>query len=106
MEFLSRIAARGVRGHMVQILDPCEASLPFRGRTRFRGLETEGELLVGKAESLRDAYLERLAELQSCLSTFARRTDWSFTTHLTDAPPEPALLSLYTNMTEALHARA
>ncbi len=105
MDFLSRIAARGVRGHMVQLLDPSEASLPFRGRTRFRGMEAEGELLVGKAESLREAYLERLAELQSSLATFARRTDWSFTTHLTDSPPEPALLSLFTNMTEALHAR-
>ncbi|MBO6783430.1 MAG: DUF58 domain-containing protein [Alphaproteobacteria bacterium] len=105
MDFLSRIAARGVRGHMVQVLDPAEAQMPFRGRTRFRGLESEGELLVGRAESLRTAYIARLGELQESLETFARRTDWTFATHLTDTRPEPALLGLYTGMTEDLHAR-
>jgi uncharacterized protein (DUF58 family) len=103
--FLEQIAARGVRGHLVQVLDPSEVDLPFRGRTRFRGLESEGELLVGRAESLREAYQSRLAELQSGLRTFAQRASWTYTTHLTDAPPEPAMLSLFTNMTEALHAR-
>ncbi len=105
LEFLSGIAARGVRGHLLQVLDPAEAQMPFRGRTRFRGLESEGELLVGRAESLREAYLARLEELQSQLATFARRTDWTFTTHLTDSKPEPALLNLFTAMTEGLHAR-
>ena len=106
LDFLSGIAARGVSGHLLQVLDPAEAQMPFRGRTRFRGLEAEGELLVGRAESLRGAYLGRLEELQSALATFARRTDWTFTTHLTDSAPEPALLSLFTAMTESHHARA
>lgn len=105
VEFLGRIAARGVRGHLLQVLDPSEVSLPFRGRTRFRGLESEGELLVGRAESLRDAYQDRLAGLQSTLRTFSQRTNWTYTTHLTDAPAEPAMLNLFTNMTEALYAR-
>lgn len=105
IQFLERIAARGVRGHLLQVLDPSEVHLPFRGRTRFRGLESEGELLVGRAESLRDAYQNRLEGLQSTLRTFAQRANWTYTTHLTDAPPEPAMLSLFTNMTEALYAR-
>ena len=105
VDFLGRIAARGVRGHLLQVLDPSEADLPFHGRTRFRGLESEGELLVGRAESLRGAYRERLESLQSTLHTFARRTNWTYATHLTDTPAEPAMLSLFTNMTEALHAR-
>jgi uncharacterized protein (DUF58 family) len=105
MDLLGRIAARGVRGHLLQILDPSEVSLPFRGRTRFEGLESEGELLVGRAESLRESYLERLDSLQSTLATFARRANWTYGTHLTNGPPEPAMLSLFTNMTEAPHAR-
>lgn len=105
MEFLGLLAARGVRGHLLQVLDPSEASLPFRGRTQFRGLESEGELLVGRAEALRDAYLERLEGLQSELATFARRANWTYASHHTDAPPEPAMLSLFTNMSEALYAR-
>ncbi|MBT5571336.1 MAG: DUF58 domain-containing protein [Alphaproteobacteria bacterium] len=105
VDLLGRIAARGVRGHLLQVLDPSEVSLPFRGRTRFQGLESEGELLVGRAESLRAAYLERLESLQSALDTFARRANWTYATHLTNSPPEPAMLSLFTNMTEALHDR-
>lgn len=106
MDFLGRLAARGVRGHLLQVLDPSEASLPFRGRTQFRGLESEGDLLVGRAETLRDDYLARLESLQSSLRTFARRASWTYASHLSDAPPEPAMLSLFTNMTEALYARS
>jgi len=105
MTFLGRLAARGVRGHLLQVLDPSEASLPFRGRTQFRGLESEGDLLVGRAEALREAYLERLEGLQSELRTFARRANWTFACHHTNTQPEPAMLSLFTNMSEALHAR-
>lgn len=103
--FLREMAARGVRGHLLQVLDPSEAQLPFRGRTRFQGLETEGELMVGRAETLRDGYMERLASLQDALATFARRADWSYGVHITESQPEPALLSLYMAMTEALHAK-
>jgi len=101
LAFLRDMAARGVRGHLLQVLDPSEAQLPFRGRTRFRGLETEGELLVGRAESLHAGYAARLDSLQTSLATFARRAGWSFRVHHTDATPEPALLSLFIAMTEA-----
>lgn len=105
LDFLGRLAARGVRGHLLQILDPSEVSLPFRGRTQFRGLESEGDLLVGRAEALRDSYREKLEHLQSALRIFARRAQWTYACHHTDARPEPAMLSLFTNMAEALHAR-
>ncbi len=103
--FLRDMAARGVRGHLLQVLDPSEAKLPFRGRTRFQGLETEGEIMVGRAETLRDGYMDRLASLQDGLATFARRADWSYGVHITESQPEPALLGLFMAMTEALHAR-
>ncbi|MGB0570536.1 MAG: DUF58 domain-containing protein [Alphaproteobacteria bacterium] len=100
LTFLRNMAARGVRGHLLQVLDPSEAHLPFRGRTRFRGLETEGELLVGRAESLHAGYMERLGSLQSALATFAQRAEWSYAVHTTDTAPEPALLAMFMAMTE------
>ena len=106
LAFLREMAARGVRGHLLQVLDPSEVHLPFRGRTRFRGLETEGELLVGRAESLQAGYMARLESLQAALGTFAQRAGWSYGVHSTDANPEPALLSLFMTMTEAQHATA
>ena len=106
LAFLREMAARGVRGHLLQILDPSEVHLPFRGRTRFRGLEAEGELLVGRAESLHEGYLARLDSLQAALGTFAQRAGWSYGVHSTDATPEPALLNLFMAMTEARHGAA
>jgi uncharacterized protein (DUF58 family) len=45
------MAARGVKGHILQVLDPAEEDLPFSGRTRFEGLEAEGEALIPRVES-------------------------------------------------------
>ena len=36
-----QLASQGINGHLMQILDPAEATMPFRGRTRFEGLENE-----------------------------------------------------------------
>jgi len=96
------LAAQGIRGFMLQVLDPAEVAMPFQGRRRFLGLEDEGDLLVGRAESLRVGYLKRLAELQDELATFARRADWYFSVHSTEGPAQPALLGLYTAIADHL----
>ncbi len=96
---LRALAEHGVNGHILQVLDPAEVTMPFMGRSRFRGLELEGELLVGRAESLRDRYLRRLADHQGLLAQLARAFGWTFATHGTDRPAAPALLSLYSAMT-------
>jgi len=90
-----RFAAEGVNGHLLQVLDPAEIDLPFAGRTRFEGLEDEGILTVGRAETLREAYALRLAALKASLGDLARTVGWSYTLHRTDQPPQTALLSLY-----------
>lgn len=92
---LHGLAARSIDGHLVQVLDPAEASMPFLGRTRFLGLQREGELLVGRSESLRDGYLDRLAAHQDELREMCRRIGWSFAVHHTDHPPQTALLALF-----------
>ncbi len=94
------LAARGVRGHMLQVLDPAEATMPFTGRSRFLGLEAEGELLVGRAQGLREQYLDRLDDHQERLQALARVAGWTMATHHTDRPPEPALLALFIAMAD------
>lgn len=98
---LHRWAAAGVRGCLLQVLDPAEEVLPYSGRTHFIGAEDEGELLVPRAEALREAYGERLAAHREALAAAARVTGWTFAAHHTDTPPEPALLALH----QALEAR-
>jgi len=92
---VSALTGRGLRGHLVQVLDPAEETLPFAGRVEFTGLEGEEELLVPRVEGIRDAYLERLAAQKQGLADLARAAGWSYTLHRTDRPPQTALLSLW-----------
>jgi uncharacterized protein (DUF58 family) len=92
---VSGFAQRGVRGHLLQILDPAEETLPFAGRVRFEGLEGETPILMSRAEAVRDAYLDKLARHRAGLLAIARAAQWSFATHRTDRPAPQALLGLY-----------
>lgn len=95
-----RLAGAAVRGHLLQVLDPAEETLPFSGRVRFTGLEGEGDTVVARAEEVRAAYRARLAAHREGLAAIARSARWSFATHRTDAAPQSALLALYVAMSE------
>ncbi len=92
---LSAIAGTGVRGHMVQILDPAEETLPFSGHVEFADPASGRKLRVLRAQNLRDAYRLKLAEHRDKLRNIAARLGWSFTLHHTDTSPESALLNLH-----------
>jgi uncharacterized protein (DUF58 family) len=95
-----RYADVGLKGHLLQILDPAEESLPFAGRVRFEGLEDESPLLISRVESIRTGYAERLRHHRDGLAALTRGVGWSFATHRTDQPPQHALLGLYRILTE------
>ncbi|WP_137389735.1 DUF58 domain-containing protein [Rhodoligotrophos defluvii] len=95
-ESISSIAARDVRGHLVQIFDPAEENLPYTGRKEFE--ETGGgplRFIIGRTESVRDAYRARIETHRAGLRELAQRLGWSFTLHHTDQPPQRAILPLY-----------
>ena len=92
---LLKAADRGVRGALVQVLDPQEEAFPFDGRTIFQSMTGAVEHETLKAGDLRDRYLMRLAERKDELATLARLTGWQFMTHHTNAAPNSALLWLY-----------
>ncbi len=96
---VSRFSGSGIRGHLVQVLDPAEETLPFDGRVRFEGLEGEEALLLSRVETVRDEYLDRLQRHRDGLAAIARAAGWSFGMHGTDRPPHTALLALYGAMT-------
>ncbi len=101
-DLVRRFAGRGVNGHLLQVLDPAEETLPFRGRTRFEGLEGEGDVLVRRVESARAEYRARLGAHVDGLKSICRHVGWSFTRHHTHQPPETALLALYMIMSGEL----
>ncbi len=93
-----RIAGQGVRGYLLQTLDPAEETLPFTGRTRFEGLENEGEMLIPRVEAVREDYHAALAAHVQGLADLARQVGWTFLGHRTDRPPATALLALFMAM--------
>ena len=90
-----RLAGLGVAGCLLQVLDPAEETLPFRGRVRFSGLEGGPEPVIGRVEAARAEYRARLAAQRAALSAIARRAGWTFLSHRSDRAPETALLALY-----------
>ena len=92
---LTKAADRGVRGVLLQVLDPSEEAFPFTGRTIF---ESMGGTVVHetlKAGDLRDRYLRRLAARKDELANLCRATGWQFQTHHTNDSAQVALLWLW-----------
>lgn len=92
---VARAADRGVRGALVQVLDPVEETFPFDGRTIF---ESMGGTLVHetlKAGDLRTRYRDRLAERKDRLDRLARISGWLYECHHTSDSAQSALLWLY-----------
>ena len=99
---MAKAADRGVRGAMLQVLDPMEESFPFDGRTIFESMggSLRHETLI--AGDLKNRYLDRLAERKARLSHLTQQAAWQFDTHHTDGSAQAALLWLY-RATERMH---
>lgn len=94
-------ADRGVRGVLLQVLDPVEEAFPFDGRAIFESMTGAIRHETRQAADLRDRYRARLAERKSRLALLAARTGWQMTTHHTDQPAQVALLWLYHALAQA-----
>jgi len=92
---LARASDRGVRGVLIQILDPAEEEFPFDGRTIFESMGGTMRHETQRAGDLRDRYLARLAERKDRLATLSRAVGWHFSTHHTGNPAQSALLWAY-----------
>ena len=92
------IAAQGVRGHLIDVVDPAEETLPYAGRTEFAASEGRDRMIAGRAETLREDYQARLKRHRDDLIEVTRRLGWSFLIHHTDRPPEEAVLSLHSRL--------
>ncbi len=92
---LHEIARQDVRGHLIQILDPAEETLPYDGRTEFAASEGDHRMVAGRAEDLRELYQKRLNRHRLDLQDAARKLGWSFMMHHTDRPAEEVVLAVH-----------
>lgn len=97
-DFLHKIAQKGTRGHVVQVLDPIEEVFPFQGRTEFQDPETGMKVTASRAQAYREEYQDRLETRRAAVKDLCRRLDWTFLVHHTDRPANEAVLTLYNRM--------
>ncbi|MCR9124882.1 MAG: DUF58 domain-containing protein [Rhodobacteraceae bacterium] len=92
---LTKAADRGVRGVLLQVLDPIEELFPFQGRTIFESVGGTLSHETLKASDLRERYLARLEERKAHLRRLTRATGWHLGLHHTGDSAQSALLWLY-----------
>ena len=91
---LNLLAADGVSGHLVQVLDPAEETLPYEGRAEFSSMDGQYRWVADRAESLANRYHDKLLAHRAGLEDIARQLGWSFMVHHTDRPASEPLLAL------------
>lgn len=92
---VAKFAGAGLKGHLLQIVDPAEEDLPFAGRVRFEGVEERDEIVISRVETIREDYRERFRRHKAGLAEIARAVGWTLGYHRTDRPPHLALLALH-----------
>jgi uncharacterized protein (DUF58 family) len=93
------LSSSGAHGTLVQVVDPAEESLPYRGRIEFIEPEGGAALTAGRAELWATDYAARVARHRDEIRTECRRLDWLFTVHTTDRSAAELLLFLHGGMT-------
>lgn len=88
------LASSGVSGHLIQVLDPAEETLPYEGRTEFLSPDGTERWLADRVETMRDRYGKKFAQHRADLVELATRLGWTFMVHHTDRPASEPLLTL------------
>lgn len=99
-ERFGSLAASGVSGHVMQVLDPAEETLPYEGRAEFLGPDGRQRWIADRVEVIRDDYAKRLAAHKAAISSHAMRLGWSHVVHHTDRSAAEPLLQLILRLQE------
>lgn len=99
---IRRLVGRGLKGHLVQLVDPVEEDFPYTGRARFEWSGVRSSEIFGRAETIRADYCRVFCAQMEAVSAFARRIGWNHLTHRTDQRPETALIALYADLDGSL----
>lgn len=74
-------------GILLRVTDPVEHDFPYSGRVRFQHPGTGLDRLFGRAEQMREAYLDAFAKQNAALQDTADNAGWQVIDHRTDASP-------------------
>ena len=102
---IKELSNRGINGIIIQILDPAERFFPYKGRINFNGLEGEKNILIGKAESVRNDYKKAIKIHIEKLEKLITSYSWKYILDNSDQDASISLKNIcntltYTNNTE------
>jgi uncharacterized protein (DUF58 family) len=97
---LAAAAGVGASGALVMIADPAEEEFPFRGRTLFQEPGSRREALLGRAESVREIYAERLETHRRAIRQIGAEFGFPALLHRTDHSAAPTLAMLISFVSE------
>ena len=95
---IDQLSAKDARGHVVQIVDPAEETLPYSGRVEFVEPEGGGSITAGRAQLWRTDYQSLIANHRAALRAATEQVGWSFTVHRTDRGPTELLFAIHARM--------
>ena len=81
---LAPLAQTCRHGVLFVVSDPIEHEFPYTGRTRFSRPGSTLDRLFGRAETVRDTYLEKLAAHEAAMTELAANMGWALVQHRTD----------------------
>lgn len=81
---LAPLAQTCRHGVLFAVSDPIEHEFPFTGRTKFSRPGSTLDRLFGRAETVRDTYLERYSAHETALRDLAIGMGWALVKHRTD----------------------
>ncbi|MGE0052844.1 MAG: DUF58 domain-containing protein [Hyphomicrobium sp.] len=97
-EAIETLGAAGANGHLIQVLDPAEETLPYAGRTEFLSPDGSERWVADRVEGLRERYVDRFLAHRAAIQEIAHRIGWSFLVHHTDRSASEPLLALVAHL--------
>lgn len=83
-ERLAPLAQSCRHGVLLYVSDPIEHEFPYTGRTKFSRPGSTLDRLFGRAETVREDYVQKLAEHAQKLADLASNMGWALVKHRTD----------------------
>lgn len=97
---LTAAASAGATGALLMVADPAEEDFPFEGRTLFQMPGGRIEALIGRAETARAIYNERLEAHRHAIRELGARFGFPAVLHRTDHGAAPTLALLAALLSE------
>ena len=100
---ISSLHNAGVKGHIIQILDPAEIEFRFKGHIKLKGMEGPGSHTIQQGESAKEEIEERIHKHIHDVEQMVKKIPgWNYSIYITDQPLHEALVPLYGIKTDRL----